>query len=784
MSRTLPALQKTTLTISMAAALTAIPVTGAMAQSSRNDLGFADSTICIPDTIDVPESLKSAPGGDQSELPTSIEADEIEAITDSVIRLTGNAEVVQGRRGVYADEITYDQETYTARAEGNVVFYTERGDEIRTDLLEIEADTFIGTAGSSHVVVADPDPYVTKREHEQFIEDYSILAPFTNRVVVPEETEDKPVDPNVYARARGTADSIDMEGKGFQRLHRSTLTTCTEGNEDILLTAKEIELDHVSGTGRAENMTVRFKKVPIFYFPKVTFPINNERKTGFLFPGIGYNDDSGMIVEVPYYINIAPAHDATIIPRYHQYRGVQVYAEYRYLTERSRGIIKGEGLPSDDLFDDEDRYALSYAHDHRFNRDWSAEVDLQTVSDTSYARDFANDVDVASSSYIPQRGSVRYRGDLIDFQARLAAYERINDTVSVSDQPYERLPDVTLDLKQQKWNGFNYGIDSEYINYQHEDNTLVDGSRLRFKPYVTYPLEEVYGYVEPRFSVQTINYDLENNPTGDDSPSVAVPITSVDSGLFFERIFKRNENVFLQTLEPRLFYLYIPEESEQNLFPDFDTGGGSNSSFSHFFRENRFFGGDRVGDTHQITLGLTSKTIDDESGEERFSLSLGQIYYFEDREIQLSPEDPPDTEDKSDFLAEFSGKISEDWRFTGFSRWESEGSDLAFFRLSADYDHSRRRNASVGYSYTKDGDEQVNVRFEAPLGPRWQLGARADYSIEDSESRAHEVELTYDGCCWATRLGVQRFLDGTGEFSNRYILTFELDDLGRLSSRL
>ncbi len=770
------------LTVSVVAAVNVGSIFPVQAQDGRDDLGFAGSEICVPGIIDVPTALQEAPPGEYEYQSTNIEGDEIETTDGDEILLSGNAQVVQGDRGVYADEIRFNKETYEANANGNVKFYTGNGDEIRADSLDLVVDTFIGSAEDATIQFADISPYFTEREHYNFEEDYSIFAPFRNRVIELDAPTGPPIDTNTYVRARATAETIEFEGKDFQLMKNTTLTTCTEGNGDILLVAKEIELDHVTGIGTAKSMTVKFKKVPIFYFPTVSFPINDERKTGFLFPGFGYDDVSGTILAVPYYINISPQQDATVTPRLLSNRGVQLYGEYRYLTHSSRGQIKVEYLPGDDLFDD-DRHALSFDHYQSFNKDWNADIDLQDVSDTDYLSDFATDVDVANATYIPQTANLNYFGDNLRFKAVASDFQRVNSSVSVTNQPYARLPQITLDLKAQEFSAFEFGIDSQLTDFNHEDDISVEGTRARILPYLTLPLEEIYGFVKPRVSVQAISYDLDNNPTGESSPSTTVPMASIDSGLFFERIFKRSDKVFLHTLEPRLFYLNIPTELEQNDFPDFDTSGGSNSSYSHYFRENRFFGGDRVGDAHQLSVGLSSRIIDDDSGVERMNLSLGQVFYFDDREIGLTSDFEPETEDTSDFLAEISGAVTDDWTARAFARWSAEESELDFATLTANYFHSSRRNASIGYSYTVDSDEQFNLRLETPLGARWQFNGRADYSIVDSEIRTAEMGIVYDGCCWALGLTAQRYLR-SGEFNDRFLVSFELDDLGKLSTRL
>ncbi len=747
------------------------------------EIGFADAQICQPDVINVPDSIRTAAIGSASELPTQIEADEIEVENETQLAiLTGNAQILQGNRGVYADKMIYDQAAYKADAEGNVRFYTSNGDEIIAESLSFEVDTFIGEATGVKLKIADTSPEYQHRKHRNFYESYSMFAPLRTPRTVPQPTLNN--GDTVYARARATAAKIEFEGEDYEKLSNVTMSTCVEGNDDVLLVAKEIELDHVEGIGRAKSMKVKFKGVPIFYFPSVTFPINDERKTGFLFPGVGYEKESGYIVEVPYYINISAQQDATLIPRVLSHRGAQLYGEYRYLTTTGRGEVKIEVLPSDKVFGDENRYAGGYKHHQEFNQNWRAKIDIQTVSDTSYLRDFANDVDIASSNYVPQTAEVIYSSDLVRFEAKASAYETVNNNIAVANRPYETLPRILFNVKPQNLGVLRVGLDSEYVDYQHDDATLVNGSRLRIKPYVGVPMEAVYGYVKPQISLQTISYSLTNQSGSDSSPSVSVPVASVDSGLFFERDFKRSGKNYLQTLEPRLFYLNIPQKNEQELFPTFDTGLGSNTSIEHFFRESRFFGGDRVGDTHQVSLGLTSRIIDDDDGAEKFNLKLGQVFYLDDREVGLTSNSEKETSSRSDFLLETTARLNLDWNLTGFARWSEATNDIAYTRVSATYDHSDRRKATLSYITNKGVDEQVNLYASAPLGHKWQLDTRTDYSLKESEMRTAELGLSYDGCCWAVRFGVQRYIDGNNIYDNRYMFTFELDDLGRVGSQL
>ena len=758
----------------------------AFAQSD-GQVSFADIGVCLPGLIDVPELLRITPDGSLDEQEIQIQGDEIEATDDSLIVINGNAWIIQGNRGVFADQITYNQEDYQATATGNVRFYMPNGDEITAESMNLEVDTFIGDAEQAGIKIVDQNPNFLNRRGENFEEDYSIFAPFRNRGSNLSSTAGDAKSKKYYQRARARGESMQFEGKDFEVLQNVVMTTCPEGHEDVTLSARELELDHATGTGTAKSMVVRLKNVPVFYFPSVSFPINDERKTGFLFPSFGKEEESGFILNLPYYINIAPNMDATIIPRILTERGFQLYSEFRYLGENSKGTIKAEFLPDDDVFNGQDRHAFGFDHRQSFAGDWNAEVDLQDVSDTQYLRDFTNNVDIVASSFVPQRARLFRNGEYIKFNARVQSVESVNDAINIAALPYDLLPEINLSLKPRKFGIFEAGVQAEYTRFEHDSSDRIAGSRTILTPSVTAPFEKIFGYLKPKVSLYNISYSLSNQGEGvsDSSPSASVPVFSVDSSLVFERrLLESGRTSYLQTLEPRLFYVNIPVERDQDAFPVFGTSESVANSFGHFFRENRFFGNDRVGDTEQITLGLSSRIINDDTGEQRLNLSVGQVVYLADREIRLDPAAEPDTSSRSDFIAELTANLNEDWSLTGFSLWDADENNLQTIRLSADYFNSSRRNASISYTERRDFSEQINLDFTAPLSRQWQLGVNTAYSIKDSELRSSSVNLGYDGCCWAVRIGTQRYLDGMGEYKNRILFTLELDNLGKIQSSL
>lgn len=779
-SSLIPALQKS-LSFTLSGSLIAAScLSVAVAGVDSDSIAFTDTSSCLAPIIQLPDVLKSAPRGKLEDQDIGIEGDQMDLDGKDKITMTGNAQIVQGRRGVFADSIIYDQGSYQAELEGNVIYYSEAGDEVKSESMQLEIDTFIGEAGKSEMRLAERNK-PPRRASVNYVEDYSLLAPFVrpdDLLIAPDGDLDKDA-PRVGTRV--WAEKLELEGEDFQRVHQARVTLCPD-SEDVLIMGDEIELDQTEGVGYAKNVVVKFKGVPILYAPRFSFPLNDERKTGFLAPSIGEDQNSGFMIATPYYLDLAPNFDATIRPTYYTERGGQIYGEFRHLGEKGDGIIRAEYMPEDKLFGDQDRYAYGLDYQQRYANGWNWSVDLQDVSDTSYLNDFRNDINITSATHLQQRAEVNYSDSLLYMRGTASKYTVSAPNLSTSN-PYERLPQIALGIRPQTLGLFELGFDAEVVNYADDnEGSRVTGTRLDMLPYIEMPITPIFGFVKPKLSFQTISYQLDNIQNGgDDSPSVAVPMFSIDSGLYFERDMKLGGLDMLQTLEPRAMYVYVPEENQDNN-PLFDTGEGSVSSYNVLFRERRFFGGDRVGDDNHISLGLTSRIISDKTGQERFRASIGQLYYLADREVGLYTDDLPDTADRSDIFAELNGLITNEVDFRSTFRWDREDATLTNMSAGLEYESGYRRSISADYFKDITSSEDIRFTFDWPLASRWQFSTGQRYSITDSDFRESSYGLIYDSCCWAVGLSASRLLQSDGEYNERVVVSLELDGLGKISA--
>ena len=461
--------------------------------------------------------------------------------------------------------------------------------------------------------------------------------------------------------ARGSATRVELLSRSRSHLEGLGYTTCAPDDDGWLLEAGTLDLDRDSGVGVARDATLAFQGVPFFYTPYIQFPIDDRRMSGLLIPTVRYADRTGLDISIPYYFNIAPNMDATFHPRILSESGLMLGGRVRYKSLDTDSDLDMEWIADDSAQQpglDESRMAAGFDGTGHLPGSGRYRIDLNYVSDNNYLDDFGDSLAVTAETHLMRRGDVVYQGKDWRLLGRLDYFQTIDDTIAAEDRPYARLPQLLYTLnKKDLWSGLQAGFRGEYVYFDR--STGVTGHRADLMPSLSYPMESVWGFLRPKVSLRYTAYDLNDvNPGTDETPDRTLSTVSLDGGLYFERSGNWFGHAITQTLEPRLFYLRTPYRDQDGL-PDFDTGLAS-FGFSSLFRENRFNGSDRVGDANQLALALSSRMLDDETGEERLRGSVGSIFYFDDRKVQLDSAQVED-ESGSALVAEVAAKISDHW---------------------------------------------------------------------------------------------------------------------------
>ncbi|MBT8074777.1 MAG: LPS assembly protein LptD [Xanthomonadales bacterium] len=578
--------------------------------------------------------------------------------------------------------------------------------------------------------------------------------------------------------ARGSADEVTVESRAHSILHGMQFTTCPGETPEWLLSANELELDFDEGVGTVKGAKLQFFDIPFLYLPWMTFPIDDRRKSGFLYPYISTANDTGFEFSIPYYWNIAPAQDATITPRYFTERGFMLTGEYRFMTPRSAGELDFDYMGNDTRTNDS-RYYYRFEHGAALNPRWQTRILVDRVSDNEFFQDFSNSLAAASRQYLRSNAGIYGSGRYWRLAVIADDFQVVDDAVDPLNKPYRRLPRIAFDLDRPLGSGgLRLKMDAELVYFDRDIGAT--GARFDIFPRLTWNVDTDWGYMRPSAGYRYTKYDLNwHGESGDKSPDRGTEIVSFDTGLFLER---DSRNGKLQTLEPRLFYLYVPYKDQQGL-PDFDTAPFT-FGFSQLFHFNRFTGADLQSDANQLTLALTTRSIDPVAGRELWSLSFGQILYFEDQRVIPEAFDETLSKDSSPFIAEFvlhltrrlSGRIGTQWN------WKSNQFDVAV--LGATYSAPSGLRLGAEYRYRRGSLDQFDIRYYQPINERWRVLGRFNYSLLDSDLLAAEAGFEYESCCWALRMVAKRFLrNRDGDHRDAIYLQLILKGLGNIGRR-
>lgn len=575
---------------------------------------------------------------------------------------------------------------------------------------------------------------------------------------------------------RGAARSMQLRDGHILDLDGVRYTACPPGNDDWKLRAGQISIDQKTRIGTGRDVRLDFMGVPILYTPWISFPVGDEPKSGFLFPTIGSSSRTGTQVAVPWYWHIAPNYDATFTPRYMSSRGLRLDTEFRYLTERSRGTLNAEYLPDDRETGDQ-RSLVDLQNVTHLEPRTRLLVDAANASDANYFEDFGLGFEGTSVTFLNRLGEARRDTTHWSLVGRVQDYQVLDRTLTDEERPYSILPHVAA---IGQWRNLGYGFDAELrteaVNFERDEGTT--GQRVDVEPVLDWRTERNGAHFGAGASWRATAYSLSDAPDGvDESPVRTVPALNVETGFVLERQ-SGSHGQRVQTLEPRLLYLYVPYRDQDDL-PVFDTGL-PDLNLVQLFRTNRYVGADRVGDANQVSVGVTSRLLDAAGGRQFLSATLGQAYYFEDPRVRL-PEEPQRDQSTSDVIAELELAAFKNWNARLGYQWNPDETRTEKSEVYVQYRPASDSVVNAGYRFRHDLLEQFDVSAAWPIGDRWRAFGRWVYSLDEEQTLDQFLGFEYGSCCWALRIVTRRFVSSrTGDTDTSVGLQLELKGLSNV----
>lgn len=694
---------------------------------------------------------QAVPTGDE-QLPITVEARELKGSPDRQTVAEGDVQLTQGATSIRADRVEYRQADGVVRATGNVRISRD-GNVFSGPELQLQLDT-----------------------HEGYFVEPTYFFSLT--------------------QAGGRADRIDFLGRQRLAATAATYSSCTpddEGDYAWLLSASRVTLDFENNEGTAEGGVLRFYGVPILAAPYLSFPISDQRKSGWLPPNFSLDSKSGFEVAVPYYWNIAPNYDLTLTPAVITKRGAALGSEFRYLRPSFSGELTTHVVPDDRVYGDS-RWSGHLGHRGRLPGDGLYEIDVQRVSDDDYWKDFERNIEALTERLLPGVARANWwRGDW-ELYARVQRWQVLQDPDAPIESPYSREPQIGMRHLHHFDSGVRASLEAEVNRFVQYDPGVLeqrpDATRAHLLGSLSWPLVDTPGwFLTPRLSLNAASYRIDRDD-GRRSFSRAIPTFSVDNGWVFERPSEWFGRRYVQTLEPRLLYVNTPYRKQDDV-PTFDSAP-KDLNFTSLFTENPFSGVDRVADAHQLTAGAYTRFFDETTGAEALRLGLAQRYLF--REQTITPEGTPSDERLSDVLLLGSTNLIPNWTLSGSAQYNPDIKRTVRSTLSARFSPGPFRTVGGSYSLVRNSSEQVDVGWQWPLyeadrsagsgacaGSLYSVG-RVNYSVRDRRLTDTLLGFEYDAGCWIGRLAVERRSISRSDATTRLMFQLEFVGLSRLGS--
>lgn len=589
------------------------------------------------------------------------------------------------------------------------------------------------------------------------------------------------------SNGRGTANTIDLSAAQGLTLTDVRFTTCPAGAEDWSIQASEIEISRDSLWGEAKNTRFYVGDVPVFYLPYFAFPVSDQRQTGLLFPEFGSSSNVGLDYEQPFYWNMAPNYDMTLSPRWMSNRGVQLKTEFRYLSEQGYSVLDIEYLPSDkDTQDEEDRYFYRIKHDGVLGKHWTVGVDVNGISDDNYIVDLGTDYYNRADTHLFRTVGMNFYSDHLTLDLHIRDFEIIGERPDA----YRALPEARLKIDQPVGSLLTFKLDSELAYFDTINSDAPTAMRFHVAPSLLLPFERHWGELSAEAKVMNTTYrqdNVEGTPL-EENVNRLLGQGRVFGTLYFERQGSWFNDNDLMTLEPKFQYLYTSYEDQSNIGL-YDTATLL-TDVEGLFRGREFIGLDRINDNNQITLGATTRIMD-EDNREHFAVSLGQIFYLDDNRIVS----PNDDRDRSALAAELDWRIDARWYVHSDIQITTQTDEVERSSLSLEYRRDNESLVQLTHRYVRElsGEtiDQIGISASWPINQQWHWVGRSYRDLERHRSVETYFGLEYQSCCWAVQLVAQRQLsnrfglDGlqsTDEYDSGVGLQFIFKGLGSAKS--
>jgi len=591
-------------------------------------------------------------------------------------------------------------------------------------------------------------------------------------------------------------DKIEKTGEQTYFIKQPRATTCDGNSPDWEIAGSEMDVT-IEGYGLMKNARLLTKGLPVFYSPFVPFPAKTIRQSGFLLPYLSYSrEKDGIDIEIPFFWAISPQMDATLYQRYIEKRGFKEGAEFRYyLGNKSFGTFYGDYMEdtknvietadaatSRDWQEMHKRWSYYLNHQTDFDSQFYVRTDLRKVSDKWYFRDFS-----AHNYYLDNYAQteqdpfkkVPFYGDqsLRSLESTARVYKgwsnyNLTGLISSTDDFAAANNDMTLQkypeiiatgIKQPLLKTpLYYELTGTYDYFYRGEGQK--GHFFDLSPAFSLPLNmSGYAKITPQIAFRETAWIRDDSQAlGDKKSGDRMLYTaSLNISSQLSRIFGFNAlNVekIRHEIKPEVTYSYMPNVRQDNI-PDYML---------------------TIAEQNAVIWALTNTfmaKVRDDAGAysylEFLRLKLFQTYDINEAKKGMDgivAERRP----LSDIGIEFDFNPHKYFSFMArnqyniYNGWKQMNYDLNIKDWRGDM-------VTVGYRYTLDSIEEINVNLKAQITNNIAGNFVSRRDMFNSRTVENTVGLIYHSQCWS--LGLDYTQTDT---DSRFLLKISLAGLGKL----
>jgi len=243
---------------------------------------------------------------------TGQKSDEIEFSADTldydfendIVTAKGNVELNREGYRLHADQVVWNRDTGTVRAEGNVRTISPEGDTAYGDSIDL-TDTLRDGVVDNLLIVLEDGGRLAARRGERLADG-----------------------------------SMSLDVAAYTACAVTTEDGCPK-NPSWQIKAVKVRYDPIKKRVNYDGARIEIFGLPVIPLPWLSHPVSNENRSGLLVPRIKFSAANGAEFSVPYYFNLAPNQDATITPHVYTDVAPMISGTFRSLDEKGAFQITG-----------------------------------------------------------------------------------------------------------------------------------------------------------------------------------------------------------------------------------------------------------------------------------------------------------------------------------------------------------------------------------------------------------------------------------------------------------